>query len=153
VRSLVALTTLFPLVTFCGCGASLPTEDDAKQGIQEQITKQNQNRLKLVSFHKTNGQASEENGVPHYKMEFEGEVEVTEDCAGSLSSLTTYVPQDLVVDVPSYATGGAPKKIVAQKAAPKDVKKGVRQKISGEIGFEKTENGWRATYAGARGGG
>ena len=100
-KSLVALTTLFLLVTFCGCGASLPSEDAAKKALDNEIVKDNQTRLKLVSFHKTNGQSSVVDAVQHYKMEWEGEVEVTEDCLCNPGhmALQVFVLKDNVMDM------------------------------------------------------
>jgi hypothetical protein len=141
VRSLVALTTLFLLVTLCGCGASLPTEDIAKKAFQDELARPNDNRVQLVSFHKTNGQSSVVNGVKHYTMEWEGEVEVTEDgiCdPGNHSSPVVRVLKDTVMDMTAW--GG--KKAVIPHDPHDIVKKGERRKVSGQFLFIMTEKGW-----------
>ena len=134
---------LFLLPMLVGCSASSPTEDAAKKVVQEDISKENQERLIIVSFHKTDGQSSVVNGVPIYKMKFEGEVEVTVDCVGTLQSLrTTAEPMDTFITTPEG------KKVIVQRDTRDRLKKGARQKFSGEIWFEKTENGWKTTYFG-----
>lgn len=142
-KSLVALTTLFSLVVLCGCGASpsLPTEDAAKKALQDELARPNDNRVQLVSFHKTNGQSSVVDGVPHYRMEWEGEVEVTEDgiCDPGLhSEPIVRVLKDNVMDTTAF--GG--KKIVIPHDPRDIVKKGTRRKISGQFLFITTEKGW-----------
>ena len=85
-KSHCVLTALFFLVMLCGCGASVPSEGDAKKAVQEYIVKSYENGLTLVSFHKTNGQLEEMGGVKHYSMNCEGEVEGTKNGAGSRRS-------------------------------------------------------------------
>ena len=138
-RSLVALTTLFTLAILCGCGASVPTEDAAKQAVREWITKFDQNRLKLLSFHKTNGQAREENGVKFYNLEYEGEVEVTEDCLRlNFESPIVGELKDIVMEANAF--GG--KRTVIPHDPQAVLKKGLRRKILGDVSFKKTEKGW-----------
>jgi len=145
-RSLVALTTLFMLVTLCGCGASLPTEDIAKKALQDELAKLNDNRLQLVSFHKTNGQSSSVNGVQHYEMKWEGEVEVTEDClcdpGMGHSVLHVYVLKDNVMDMGAFGGG---KKVVIPHDPHDILKKGMRRKITGQCSFVMTEKGWEGS--------
>jgi len=130
VKSLVALTTLFLLAMLCGCGVSLPTEDTAKKALQDELTRQADNRLQLLSFHKTNGQSSVVNGVQHYGMEWEGEVEVMEDgiCDnGHMALITHVIPNDVTL---------------RRMYANDIVKKGTRRKVSGQFLFIMTEKGW-----------
>ena len=161
-KSLVALTTLCLLVVLCGCGASsslptaqdgkqtveggasLPTEHDAEQFIRQDITKNNR-PLKLVSFHKTDGQKSVVNGVEHYRLEYRAEIEFTEDCCWRGKGQGQEVNEEgkKVLLGKGFAT------LFAPFAAEKDynVKKGQRWKTTDEVEFEKTENGWRpSTY-------
>ena len=142
-KTLVALATLFPLVVLCGCGASssLPTEDAAKKAVQEQIFDKNQNRLKLVSFQKTDGQSRAVNGVQAYQLKFEGEVEVTEDCIWEAIGRTN--PQTGVLEDLVMQSGGSDRKHGVIPRDPKDIaKKGLKRKISGIVNYTKSEKGW-----------
>lgn len=140
-RGLVALSMLFVLHVLVGCGASLPSEDAAKQALENHITKENANRLNLVSFHKTNGVQSEAGGVPHYTIEFEGELEVMEDCfwVGPESWAVTGGAGEYVATCPTERAFGV---------CVLRVKKGLRRKILGNVKFEKAENGWRSVTIG-----
>src|ERR1039457_2533982 len=64
---------------FAGC-SSKPSEGDGKQAVQNQINQDAQGRIKLVEFHKTNGQMAEINAVKIYSLAFGAEIEFTEDC-------------------------------------------------------------------------
>ena len=139
-RSLVALTTLFLLAILCGCGASLPTEDAAKQALQEHISKSSSNRLQLVAFHKTNGESDDKMG--YYGMDFEGEIEVAEDCVWYRKG--PFEPKEFHTDPLAVANGNA-------MLGPKDIaKKGLRRKISGSMSFGKKEKGWQWVESGSR---
>ena len=123
-------------VVLCSCGKmgdSMPSEQVGKQALQQILTRSHQNRVELLVFRKTNGQPSVENGVPHYEMEYQGEVEVTEDCY--LQVCDARIPNSWPITHPADAWLRSFK-----------VNKGLRVKISGEIKFEKTENGWRVKY-------
>ena len=78
-KSLVALTTMFLLVTLCGCGTSSSIEDDAEQFVRQKLTER-KSPIKLVSFHKTHGYDMNCDGVDFYLLYFQGEIEFTEDC-------------------------------------------------------------------------
>ena len=123
-KSLVALPILLLLLLLLpmlvGCGASRPTVNDATQAIQKRLAEWDHG-FKLVSFRKTNGIASVENGVSHYKLEGECDVEFTKN--GRWDGRF----------VNEVTTSGPP------------VNAGQRGKIPYEITFEKTENGWRST--------
>lgn len=137
-----SLTMLLPLAMLCGCGASssLPTEDAAKQALQDKITEQNKGRLKLVSFRKTDGQSGMAMGVQTYKMEVEGEVEVTTDCYWPSNSTEprTHVVTNGVVD---FTGSGGAGTITPE---PKEIaRKGTKRKIVSTVFFEKSEKGWK----------
>lgn len=85
---LVVASVLLALVVGCGksggsastSGGSVPKEAEGRAAVEKQMLENNKDRLKLLSFQKTNGQSSTEDGVAHYKLEFQCEVEVTKDC-------------------------------------------------------------------------
>lgn len=114
---------------------SLPDEVDGRQAAQASIAEKHQDRLNLLSFRKTNGQPFVINGVRNYKMEYEGEVAVTEDCYLLPSIAWTR----------SYPITAAPH---AVPSGLERVKKGLRWKVSGWIKFAMTEGDWRASDIG-----
>ena len=133
-KCLVALTPLFLMVMFCGCGDSLPTEHAGEQFLRQEVAKAGQRvsseqLMTLVTFHKTNGQMGR-----NYIMEYEGEIEFTKDCfwQGGLSVRREHT---VYLDFQGRDTSGF-----------SPVKKGQRGKISGKIQFEKTEKGWRPDW-------
>ena len=121
-KRLVALTTLFPLMMLCGCGASLPTGYDAQQYIQQQFTKRG-DPITVVTIRKTNGQHSVYGGIENYKVEYEAEIEFTEDCFFYRDAIST-----------------SRRKLGGQF---RPAKKGDRTVVSGSVRFEKSEKGWR----------
>jgi hypothetical protein len=139
VKILVALTALFLLVAFCGCGSSAPSEKDLETAINTKVMA-GKHYAKLVSFHKTNGVAQ----PPFYQVEYEGEIELTEDCyygngknggfietVQSINSLPKDDPLRVVEE--NFMRDGF--RIVR--------KKGERERIAGNFVCEKTEKGWR----------
>ena len=128
-KCLVAASMLLLLPMLVGCEASPPTESDGRQAMEKRILKESENRLKLLSFHKTNSQAAEpRHGVRRYKIWYECEVEVAEDFYWEENSFIRE----------SFSTS---------EHNP-NVKKGQRLKISGFMWFEMTDNGWMYTNLG-----
>jgi hypothetical protein len=147
VKSLEALTTLFLLVTLCGCGGA-PTEDAAKQYAQQNIkgeavfqneVAEDKNLITLVNLHKTNAETGHnQSGVENYIMKFEGEIEFTEDCFSYGGLLVSRRDAGKINSNGGPVNGGP-------------VKKGQRAKILGSVEFKKTEKGWQPSglHAGA----
>ncbi|HEY5041849.1 MAG TPA: hypothetical protein VIK53_07585 [Verrucomicrobiae bacterium] len=125
---------------FAGCSSN-PSPGDAKQAVQNQINQDAQGRIKLIEFHKTNGQLAEINAVKVYSLEFEADIEFTTECkwitgiAGSeMGFRTSQLPDKPLGALAQFAADdGMPGSIVKQ---------GQQVKISGVIRFEKKENGW-----------
>jgi tetratricopeptide (TPR) repeat protein len=135
-KSLVALMMMFPILILYGCKPSLPSEGDGKREFSVIISRNQEGltvgsdvgRIKLVNFHKTNGQEQEMMGIKLYRMEFEYEIEFTRDCAWDGRSIDTYEPcTEMVSGI--------------LKCHP--VKAGRRGTATAAITFEKMENGWR----------
>jgi hypothetical protein len=137
----------FPLIfSFCiviaGCSLK-PSEGDGKQAVQNQISQEAQNRIRLVAFHKTNGQMAEVNAVKFYSLEFQAEIEFTADCRwvignyGQQLSFRTSIPV-------SQQQGGVWGQFLDNAVSNPGmlVKKGDRFQLSGVVHFEKKENGW-----------
>lgn len=127
-------------VVMAGC-SSKPSDGDGKQAIQNQINQDSQGRIKLVEFHKTNGQLAEVNAVKVYSLEFKAEIEFASDCkwitglGGSMMGFRT-------AQLPNKSLG-ALAQFAADDGMPGTiVKQGQQVKISGVIRFEKKENGW-----------
>jgi len=110
---------------------TLPTEDDARKILEDQI-KNDQGRIKLISFKKTDGQRGDLFGVPMYSLEYEAEVEVLEDC--------DWKGSDWQGNILGKRDGVKTQKTLFGQP---HLKKGQRQKISASVNFEKSEKGWR----------
>lgn len=131
-RSIAALSMLFVLPMFVGCGANssvpgaataVPSEDAAKQALQDKLSQLG--KMKLVAFQKTNGQ-----GVPlDYIVAFGAEVEFTADSCW---------------DGGMYGDGrmGGPLLAEGEPDPPPTVKAGQRVEVEGTVRFGKTEKGW-----------
>ena len=119
---LVVSSVLLALVVGCGKsggGGSVPTEQAGRQCLQEKFSTP-ESKVKLLSFHKTNGIDQD----TRYILEYEGEVEIT---ANGVWDGQNFYKTDPHLGM--YCT---------------PVKAGERRKIEGTVGFSKTENGWRS---------
>jgi len=136
-------TLAFLLVLLCGCGAPLPTEYGAKQALLQDnlIDVSNEQKINfgecftLLSFHKTGGQFSVVNGVKFYKLKFECEAEFRKDCIWKKAFFQPAVVSSIL----------SQKFIEDCKREGSFVKTGVRQKMTGDVAYEKLETGWEQT--------
>ncbi len=72
------------LLTACGQStASTPSPDHGENALRERVKSDSEGRIRLTSFRKTDGQSWEKHGVSLYTMEYEAEIEFTEDCWSS----------------------------------------------------------------------
>lgn len=73
-RSLrILLLLVIVLLTGMSC-AQRPTEPDARQALEEHRKAQFGTEVQVVSLHKTDGLAEEEDGAKYYTMEYEAEI-------------------------------------------------------------------------------
>ncbi len=119
------LTALF----LAGC-SSQPSESTGQKIIEKSIQAQSNGLIKLVSFRKTNATSPDRN---HYLLEYEMEIEYLDNCW-----------------VDGMGLEVTPPKFKASRLAPDRFdflalkkRKGEKEKMSGYLGFEKTEKGWR----------
>lgn len=136
------IAALCVAVILTGC-SSAPSASKGEQAIQDRISQESEGRIRLTEFQKTNGQQGEVMGVKVYGLEFDAQIEFTEDCKW----ITGMFGQQL-----SFRTS----KAVAQKqsgftwdkfrdAADNPgsiVSKGQDIKVSGVVRFVKKEKGW-----------
>ena len=129
-RRLGAVSSLLLISLLVGCGASLPTDAQTRQCAEEELLKENQNRVTLVSFQRTNGLPTEDGSrLQLYTVEYQCEVEVTEECCGN--------------------SGGVFETSPLGSCSQKDIlEKGSRLTLEGFVKFEKTEKGWRPRTVG-----
>ncbi len=137
---LILIAGLYVILTGC---SSTPSASNGEQAIQDRIKQESEGRIKLTEFQKTNGQQREVMGVKMYALEFDAQIEFTEDCKW----ITGMFGQQL-----SFRTS----KPAAQKQTGFDwktfreaadnpgtmVAKGQKVKISGVVRFVKKEKGW-----------
>jgi len=117
---------IFCVVAFflISCGFSTPSESDARAIFEKKYEKDiKDGTVKITKFKKVDGQSAEIAGVKLYGLKYEAEIE--------------------------YPKGLHPE---CKNPAPTDFscgfyykfkEKGEKEKFSGEINFEKTENGWQ----------
>jgi hypothetical protein len=144
--SSIAFMTLMAIV-LAGCKDSQPSANDkdsqpsANDGekiVRDKVEANSNGIIKLASFHKTNGQSSNVNGISTYNMEYEAEIVSTADCKWWVGEDYFYFGKHLEFKTES-GTG-------MDQSRP--MKKGQYAKIVGAIHFEKTENGWRGRFEG-----
>jgi hypothetical protein len=122
---------------FAGCSSN-PSVGDGQQTIQNQINKDAQGRIKLIEFHKTNGQLAEINAIKVYSLEFEAEIEFTEDCkwvTGNFGQGLSFRTVKLIAQPNSGFSWG---KFIDDADNPgSPVQKGQKVQIAGTVRFEK----------------
>ena len=123
-KNLIAAASLLMLVVLSGCGTSEPSDNDARQAIENRIS-EGKFTFKLLSFRKTNGKMDNAGGKPSYSMDYTAEIEFTEDFQFTSQ---TKVP---------FSDWGPALRFAS------NAKRGERQSISGTMVFEKTEKGWK----------
>lgn len=131
-----------------GCSrASPPSEADGNQEVRERIEAEADGRIKLLSFRKTDGQASDVHGVRRYELDWEGEIEFLEDCAwGPFLYSGREAPWQgrfktlpMSAEVDSRSDSEKRSEWLRMRA----VKKGEKVKCSGSLKYEESESGWR----------
>lgn len=143
IQNKMSWMTFLLVAGFCalitGC-SSKPSEGDGNQAVKNQINQDSQGRIKLVGFHKTNGQMADINAVKVYNLEFDAEIEFTSDCkwitGGDMDLGFRTLPSA------DKTTGPFAQFIAGEVEAGVKVRQGQRVRVSGVIQFEKKENGW-----------
>jgi len=145
-RFITVACTLMFITGLAGCGQSppaasesQPAASDGEKVIRDKIAAESEGRIKLASFQKTNGQAAERNGVPAYTLEYSGEIEFLEDCKWAVDNPYMRGFRTVKLKPRVSELDYDPNRFLPGM----EVKQGQREKISGKIFFEKTENGWR----------
>jgi hypothetical protein len=129
-------------VVLTGCSFK-PSEGDGQQAVQNQINQQAQGRIRLISFHKTNGQMAEINAVKVYSLEFQSEIEFTENCKWAIGNYGQQLSFQTSKPV-TQQQGGVWGQFLDNAVANPGVlaNQGQRVQLFGVIHFEKKENGW-----------
>src|SRR5262245_46129285 len=72
---------LFGILVCLGCSSSVPSTKEVTKNLAQLADEYSDvNRVKIRNFKKTDGLASVVNGVAHYDIEYECEIEFTADC-------------------------------------------------------------------------
>jgi len=120
------------LLMLNGCFDDIPSENDGRKAFKSMIS----SKAKILSFKKTNGKKYEFGGAKYYEMFYEAEIVYPE-------GLNT---QCLEKNLPTVYAFGKPigkdrsRCIGLFGIKTRDI--GEKEKLSGSIAFEKTENGW-----------
>ena len=156
------LTTLFAgvlLILLTGC-ESKPSETDASRALQDSVASQSGGRIRVLSVRKTNGREITTSFGNAYELEYQAELEFTEDCAWSpgwpLAGAYATVPASVKTDLDRLKDPKSRAKMPSHEYwrlfrlsteydQPLEVAhKGQRFGRSGKLLFIKTEKGWRA---------
>ena len=124
---------------FIGACSSAPSQSAAEEFIRNRIKKESGDKIRLISFQKTNGQETALNGVSSYTFEYEAEIEFLERCRwGTKNDFNGQWRGDFVVfpprDEPGFFGG------LFQPFA--DAEKDSQTKVRAFVVFQKTEQGW-----------
>lgn len=120
------LLLLFFAIVLFGCSSN-PSQDDGLSVAVNVIRKSNsENYIRLISFKKLNGSELEINGQKVYKMDFDAEVEVINNCE---------------YNDRFYARAPQPRAPLQFYWEPTK-QPGYKSKFNDVIVFQKTENGW-----------
>ncbi len=140
-RAVLAAGLLFIIA---GCSSS-PSQSDGKQAIENRIKEESQGRIKLTKFQKSNGAQGELMGFKIYALEFEAEIEFTENCkwvTGFQGSQLSFRTAKAVAEPQS---GFSWNKFLENTQSPGElVAQGQKIGVSGIVRFAKKENGWAA---------
>lgn len=123
--------------------ATRPEESDAQTLLAALVTQESEGRAILASFKKTDGQSSEVNRVPMYRMAFEATVQFTKDCKWLREPFSGL----------RFKTRDAPKSANGRDFNWNDfyeasqypgvvVKSGQTAGLAGTLTFVKSEKGW-----------
>jgi len=137
-RIVVGLAVALNVIFSSAC-SSTPSTSAAEEFIRDRIKQQSEDKIRLISFQKTNGQEMAPNGVPLYALEYEAEIEFLERCRwGTKNDFDGKWRGDFAVfpprDEPGFF-GGAFYPFG-------DAEKGSRTKVQAFVLFQKTEQGW-----------
>jgi hypothetical protein len=123
--------SLLPLL---GC-SSAPSSSVAEEFLRENINRESEGRIKLVSFSKINGQEAAPMGIPSYRLDYEAEIEFLDDCSWGTAGGDNRWRGDFTV----FSVG----EVTLSYPPFRKATKGSHTKVSGSVIFEKTEAGWR----------
>lgn len=115
------------------CKESLPTEQFARENIEEVIKLESDDKVKLIDLKKTDGLKEAYNGIEYYSIDFEGKISFVKDG----------FYYDKAYDDEKGFLRFEEKKPYYESYYYKKVSKGTEKNIKGFIRFIKKENGWK----------
>jgi hypothetical protein len=109
-----------------GCGVSNPTESEARAILEKSYESSiKDGTVKIISFKKVDGQAREGGGVKFYLFSYEAELEYPKgrylECENPAN---VWVKSSCMINGYEFKSVGA------------------KEKVTGQINFERTEKGW-----------
>lgn len=128
---------------FTGCSSS-PSSGDGERAIQNRISEQSQGRIKLNKFNKSDAVQGEVMGVKFYSLEFDAEIEFTEDCKWVVGMFGQQLSFQTSKPVAKPGSGFSWNSFLDDTVSNPGtlVKKGQQVKLTGAIRFVKKEKGW-----------
>lgn len=126
-----------------GCSSSLPSGGDAEDFLEQKINSESKGSIELVDFEKINASEQAFFGTNYYVVEFSSIIEFKQDCrwiTGHMGEFEGFETRPVDNRKGGWAGWNA-----GFSNPGANVKNGLRVQIVGNIYYEKTENGWRAT--------
>jgi type II secretion system protein G len=140
---IVVLAAIAVVLVFRYGISGTPSASDGERAIQARIKAESEGRIKLTKFHKTNAQQGELFGVKLYDLEFEAEIEFTENCKWITGLMGMQAGFRTSKPAAQQSSGFSWNKWIDDTQNPGVVvTNGQRLLLTGVVSFEKKEKGW-----------
>lgn len=134
-RKIINLFGVIAFIMLISCSKSLPNIDDAEKIIKKKIQLNSESKVKLIDVKKTNGTKMKIKGMDFYNFIFEGTISFDEEGYSAVKEALSPTRGFLFIrkeKPPTWISNSYFEKI----------EKGEKGKITGELYFVNTENGW-----------
>jgi len=137
-------------IVIAGCGwvclpsySAAPPVNDCKQAFENHIKEQSEGRIRLLTFKKLDGTEGEVAEVKVYVLEYEAEIEFTENCKW-LNGEGGYAPSFQTTKPAAKSKDSSLRYVTRMDNAQHGlvVQAGLRLKLTGVISFSKKEDAW-----------
>lgn len=122
----------------CSEKENLPTEALAKQNVAEVVMRESKDKVELLEFSKTNALKEKMFDAEYYTVEFDGKVAYKQDGYSLANEHYKRKKGFLLVEDEKPILSAYSE----YRGRFKEVKKGQKRNIKGEISFIKKEDGW-----------
>jgi hypothetical protein len=137
--TLLALILGALTLSLVACGSGLPSADSASQVLRSSIDKGSDTRVRLVSFQKTDGQATD----TVYELMFTGDAEFVSNAMFSINTPWASVGSQITTaEYKEPSAGFSWDNFLGSSQGFRPAMKGDRLHLTGSVGFQRRESGW-----------